>query len=58
LAALLPGAEVLNDAKNWIANPSAKGRLGQDIIVINPAAILPSYRRLQTSYKRDDSQDT
>jgi ureidoglycolate dehydrogenase (NAD+) len=41
LAALLPGAEVLNDAKNWIANPSAKGRLGQDIIVINPAAILP-----------------
>jgi ureidoglycolate dehydrogenase (NAD+) len=41
LAALLPGAEVLNDAKSWIANPSANSGLGQAFIVINPAAILP-----------------
>jgi ureidoglycolate dehydrogenase (NAD+) len=41
LAALLPGAEVLNNAKSWIANPTASSGLGHAFIVINPAAILP-----------------
>ncbi len=41
IAALLPGAGVLNEVKSWIMDPTAKGCLGQAFIVINPGAILP-----------------
>jgi LDH2 family malate/lactate/ureidoglycolate dehydrogenase len=41
LAALLPGAKALDDAKSWIGNPAAHGGLGQAFIVINPASIVP-----------------
>ena len=51
LAGLLPGAEVLDDVKSWIMNPTAKGGLGQAFIVINPAAILP----IQEFKRRMDS---
>jgi ureidoglycolate dehydrogenase (NAD+) len=41
LAALLPGAGVLDEAKSWILNPTAEGSLGQAFIVINPGIMVP-----------------
>jgi ureidoglycolate dehydrogenase (NAD+) len=41
MAALLPGAGVLDEAKSWILNPAAEGSLGHAFVVINPGIMVP-----------------
>jgi ureidoglycolate dehydrogenase (NAD+) len=41
LAALLPGANVLDEAKSWVENPAGASGLGHAFVVINPGIMMP-----------------